>query len=215
MDIEQVDQSKTSKGNDVTITVKSLQDRVSIAWKNVNAPTCELIGFRRTEGFAAREAHPTENGTLILDSHETEGSAVDVPVEPNYEFSKGFYYSFFMRCPNRKYKKREGRYNTWDENLYWPIARFSVLLLKSKEEDNAASQASVVPEKSKGEKHKEELEKMLAETRGFYQVYNQAMKALEEKKKSGAISEEEYKDEKRILEDFKMQHKPMPGSDEE
>lgn len=65
-----------------------------ISWKNFKAGEgWQLLGFRRTGGFAINEFSDTENGELVVDSAAAEGVTNEAVLPRN----EPVYYTFFLR----------------------------------------------------------------------------------------------------------------------
>lgn len=82
-----------------TVTTQLIGDALKISWKNAKVGEgWQLLGFRRTDGFAANEFSDSENGILVVDSAAAEGATVERALPRN----RPVYYTFFLR-------KMEGR----------------------------------------------------------------------------------------------------------
>ncbi len=80
---------------------------LKISWKNAKAGEgWSLLGYRRTGGFAANEFGDGENGVLVVDSAEAEGTTVETTLPPN----EPVYYTFFLRKVETPLFSNQGYY---------------------------------------------------------------------------------------------------------
>lgn len=99
-----------------TITTQLVGNVLRISWKNDKAGEgWQLLGFRRTGGFATNEFSDSESGVLVVDSVVAQGVTTEAALPRN----EPVYYTFFLRKTEERLFSNERYY------VYERVGRFS------------------------------------------------------------------------------------------